>query len=201
MNKSLKIFRANLDRVCSIHAVHLHLFRNVTPAIDVTDLLRAEMILIVSALDHFVHELTRLGMMEIWRGNRTATPSYHKFSVSLDTTTRLVGGRARDVHLETAIRTSHRFLSFQKPDKIADAVRLFSPIELWNKIGTLLGEDPKYLKTHLRLIVERRNKIAHEADIDPSYPGQRWPIDRKDAEEAVAFIQKVGEAIHQSVNE
>ena len=199
MNKTLDIFRANLDRVRAIHAVYLHFSGLVTPAIDLTDLLRAEIVLIVSALDHFVHELTRLGMMEIWRGDRTATPSYSKFSVSLDVTTQLAGGSAGDVHLETEIRTSHSFLSFQQPDKIAEAMRLFSPIELWNEIGALLGEDPQNLQTQLKLIVERRNKIAHEADLDPSYPHQRWPIDRKDTEEVLAFMEKIGEAIYQLV--
>lgn len=199
MNKSLDIFRANLDRVRSIHAVYVHFSGLVTSAIDLSDLLRAEMVLIVSALDHFVHETTRLGMMEIWRGDRTATPSYRKFSVSLDVTTQLAGGSAGDFHLEAEIRTSHSFLSFQQPDRIAEAVRLFSPIELWNDIGALLGEDPQNLKTQLRLIVERRNKIAHEADLDPSYPDQRWPIDRKDTEEVLAFIEKIGEAIYKLV--
>ena len=89
-----------------------------------------------------------------------------------------------------------RGLSFQQPDRIAEAVRLFSPIELWNEIGALLGEDPQNLKTQLKLIVERRNKIAHEAEIDPSYPGQRWPINRTDTEDALAFIEKIGESIY-----
>ena len=130
MIRSLDIFQTNLDRVRSIHAVYLHLSGLVTPAIDLTDLLRAEMVLIVSALDHFVHELTRLGMLEIWRRNRTATPSYRTFSVSLDVTTQLAGGSAGDVHLEAEIRTSHSYQSFQQPDRIAEAVKLFSPIEL-----------------------------------------------------------------------
>ena len=196
MRNSLDIFHANLNRVRSVHATYLHFSGRVTSALDLSDLLRAELVLIVSALDHFVHELTRLGMMEIWRGTRPDTPTYRKFSVSLGVTAQLAGATAADVHLETEIRTRHSLLSFQKPDKIADAVRLFSPIELWNKVGALLGEDPQALKTQLRLIVDRRNKIAHEADVDPSYPGQRWPISPRDTEDALAFVERVGEAIH-----
>lgn len=76
MQKALDLFRANLDRVRSIHATYLHFSGQVTPALDLSDLLRAELVLTVSALDHFVHELARLGMMEIWRGTRPATPAY-----------------------------------------------------------------------------------------------------------------------------
>ena len=78
-------------------------------------------------------------------------------------------------------------------------MRLFSPIELWNEVGARLQEDPKALKTQLNLIVDRRNKIAHEADVDPSYPGQRWPITPGDTEDALAFVERVGEAIHDLV--
>ena len=38
----------------------------------------------------------------------------------------------------------------------------------------LTGQD---VKNRLRAIVNRRNQIVHEADLDPSYPrtGNRWP--------------------------
>jgi hypothetical protein len=111
-------------------------------------------------------------------------------------TTQLASGVGAAVFLETEIRTRHSFLSFQQPDNIADAIRLFSKIELWNGVGAYLGEDPKNLKAELKLLVARRNIIAHEADLDPSFPGQRWPINRNDTETALAFVQKIGEAIY-----
>jgi hypothetical protein len=153
----------------------------------------------VSALDHFIHELTLRGMMEIWHGEREATPAYLRCPVSLDVAARLAAESTIGIHLETEIRMRHSFLSFQQPDKIADAVRLFSPVELWNEVGTLLKEDPRDLKAQLKLLVERRNKIAHEADVDPSYPGQRWPIAPKDVDDALVFTERVGEAIYQLV--
>jgi hypothetical protein len=48
----------------------------------------------------------------------------------------------------------------------------------------------------LALIVDRRNKIAHEADIDPSFPGQRWPIDRAMVDDMVSTVEATVEAIH-----
>jgi RiboL-PSP-HEPN len=96
-------------------------------------------------------------------------------------------------------RPRHGYSTFQQPDDIALAIRLFSTVELWKEIGAQLGENPQDLKAHLKLIVARRNKIAHEADIDPSYPGQRWPITRQDVEDAVAFVEKVGETVFKLV--
>src|SRR5262249_15833163 len=126
MKTALDIFRANLARVRALHALHLNFSGLVAPIIDLSDLLRAEIVLVVSALDHFVHELARVGMMEIWRGARSATPAYLRFSISLNIATRLTGQSGVEGHLETEIRTRHGYLSFQQPDDIADAIRLFS---------------------------------------------------------------------------
>jgi hypothetical protein len=201
MINALYLFRANIQRVRSIHALHASFSRRVTAAVDLSDILRAEIVLIVSALDHFVHVLTRSGMMEVWRGNRPATAAYLKFPVSLGVAAAIGSGAgAPTSYLEAEIRARHGFASFQKPDDIATAVRLFSTVALWNKVADNLAEDPKFLKARLKLIVERRNKIAHEADVDPSFPGLRWPIEPADIENALTLVEGVGEAIYQAVS-
>jgi hypothetical protein len=199
MNRALDVFRANLQRVRSIHGLHGSFSSRVTAAIDLSDILRAEIVLIISALDYFVHELTRTGMMEVWSGKRTPTPSYSKFPISMKVAKELAGGTGFAFQIESEIRERHGIVSFQKPDSIADAIRLFSAISLWNRVATEIGEDAKMLQAQLKLIVDRRNKIAHEADIDPSYPGQRWPITPYDVEEALKLVERIGEAIFRLV--
>lgn len=66
---------------------------------------------------------------------------------------------------------------------------------MWIEIGDKLGKKPHDLKSQLNLIVDRRNKIAHEADMDPSYPGLRWPIDENMVENAVNFIDEIVQTI------
>ncbi|WP_293063557.1 MULTISPECIES: HEPN domain-containing protein [unclassified Moorena] len=49
----------------------------------------------------------------------------------------------------------------------------------------------------MSIIVDRRNKIAHEADINPTLGlGDRWPINEKLVNDAVDFIEEVVESIH-----
>ena len=61
----------------------------------------------------------------------------------------------------------------------------------------LLGMLPA-AKQQLSAIVDRRNKIAREADIDPTFGmGSRWYIDEVLVKDAVDFIEKVIESIHQ----
>jgi hypothetical protein len=68
-------------------------------------------------------------------------------------------------------------------------------MDLWNEIANKTGKSANDLKKQLDLIVDRRNKIAHEADIDPSFPGNRWPIDEDMVKDAIDFIEKLVETI------
>lgn len=195
MQENLKQFRANLDRVRAIHQLYLSLSATVAPILDLTDLLRAEVVLIVSALDQFVHELVRKGMLEIWNGSRNATPAFERFSISLGSSRLLAQREGIDAIIDAEIRQSHSWKSFQQPDHIADAIRLYTEIKLWKAVSDELGMPVDDVKKKLAFVVDRRNKIAHEADLDPTFPGQRWAIDKTVPEDALGFIQMVGEAI------
>lgn len=58
---------------------------------------------------------------------------------------------------------------------------------------------PEHIKNNLILIIQRRNKIAHEADIDPSFPGTRWPITPADVIMSTDFVESICEVIHQLI--
>jgi len=60
-----------------------------------------------------------------------------------------------------------------------------------------MDRSAKDIKQELSIIVDRRNKIAHEADINPAYNlGDRWEINEEDVNDAVDFIEQVVESIH-----
>jgi hypothetical protein len=192
---ALDAFEVNLQRVRDLHAIRASFEGQVAPTVDLSDLLRAEVVLAVSALDHFVHELARLGMLECWSGTRACTDAFNRFNLPLSVSSAIQRGATAATVLDNEIRAKHGFQTFQHPDKIADAVRLFSDVRLWDAVSTQLGEEPRSVKGSLVLIVERRNKIAHEADIDPSYPGQRWPIDVSLVEGMFSRIDAIAHAI------
>ncbi|TAO05406.1 MAG: hypothetical protein EYR95_02190 [Phormidium sp. SL48-SHIP] len=103
--------------------------------------------------------------------------------------------------LELEIRQRLGYQSFQHPDKIAEAIRLISNKPLWQDVGESWGRSHQEIKKQLSLIVERRNKIAHEADINPTYEiGTRWEINEELVLEAVDFLQKLVETIHDILN-
>lgn len=198
MQTALDQFNDNMLRVRNLDAIVTSISGLTTAVIDLSDLLRAQIVLSVSALDHYVHEITRLGMIEIVEARRPQTLAFARFAISMESA--LLGfSSANASWLDNEIRTRHSYLSFQQPDRIAEAIRLFSSIELWNSVGARMATPPSDVKSRLALIVDRRNKIAHEADIDPSYPNTRWPITPQLARDTTSFIESVCHAIHHLV--
>lgn len=190
-------FDHNIGRVKAIGGLYDALSGLTTSIVDVSDLLRSQIVMAVSAVDHYIHEIARIGMLEIFDGRRSPTDSFLRFQVSMVTLQQISAsaGSSR-ILLENEIREKHSYLSFQHPDKIGDAIRLFYPDPLWPSVATSLSISVNDVKTRLKLIVERRNKIAHEADMDPSFPGSRWPITKNDVRSTIDFIEKVCGSIH-----
>ena len=214
MLSPIEQFRENITRVLVLDGVHTALDNTTTAALDLTDLLRAQIVMIVSALDLYIHEITRVGMLEVYNGNRLQTDAFLRFQVTLESAMQgiaLVMQSILDANeddtdkeewlddkwLDSEIRERHSHLSFQRPKNIADAVRLFSSCELWRSVAEQLNLDAEVVKNQLGAIVKRRDQIVHEADLIPDYPGTvtRWPISPADVASTLDFIQDVCEAI------
>ena len=201
MQPAIDLFGISIARVRELITVHNSLKAQASSVVDLSDMLRAALVLAVSALDYYIHEVVRIGMLEIHRGQRPEPPAFSRFQISLGSARAAINaGQNIDSWLEDEIRQGHSYKSFQQPKAIADAIRLISDKKLWEEVSINMGrvaQDTEDIKNQLSLIVDRRNKIAHEADIDPSYPiGDRWPIDELLVNEAVDFIEQVVESIH-----
>lgn len=209
MLSPIEQFGKNISRVQVLDRVHTALDNTTTAALDLTDLLRAQIVMIVSALDLYIHEITRVGMLEAYNGKRPQTDAFLRFQVTLESTMqgielamqRISNASEDDVGedewLDSAIRERHSHRSFQKPDDIADAIRLFSSCKLWEDVAKELNLNAQDVKSRLLAIVKRRNQIVHEADLIPDYPGTitRWPISPTNVTSTLDFIQDVCEAI------
>lgn len=198
----LEQFRENIKRVQALGGLYDVLSQQTTSALDLTDLLRSQIVMVVSALDHYIHEITRVGMLEVYSGKRPQTAAFLRFQVTMESTLQgLAAGQGSDGWLDEEIRKKHGYLAFQHPDRIADAIRLFSSCELWTSVALELNLKVEDVKAQLQLIVNRRNQIAHEADLDSRKPGgNRFTISPSDTERIINFIEDIGEAIYVVVN-
>lgn len=181
-----------------------------TAAPDVSDIYRAQVVALISAFDTLVHNLTRVGMLDALRHVRTHTTHSLNFKVRLTTvliaidenTTVAISNERNGTNnlpsnnwFANEIREQHSYSSFQKHDKVAEAIRLFHPNPLWQEVSLRMGLPEKDVKKRLDLIVTRRNQIAHESDIDPANVGERIAISFTDVASNIDFIEQLGRHI------
>lgn len=200
MQVAIEQFRTNLLRVKNLGSIAEAVDSQTTPVLDLSDILRAELVFAVSALDQFVHEVVRLGMLDAYRGNRPRTRSFLAFQVSLGRVLDVLDAGNGEQWLDDEIRTRNGYRSFQTPDNIADAVRLVSEVQLWNEIASRMSMSSQEVRERLQLIVDRRNRIAHEADANPSPYEDRFLIDRQMVADAVDFIESVAESMYSAIS-
>jgi hypothetical protein len=197
------------QRCAEIETLHTYLAGKLTPALSPDELLRAEWVARVSALDLYVHELVARNMMKIFEGTRNGCPGFSKFQCSSYTLLRIKQAATpadASAAFDLEVRSKLSRVTYQFPEDIADGIRLVSGIELWNEIALAKGATAankaavaKSLKKDLSLIVERRNKIAHEGDLQRSIPRTPWPISRVDVSYVSAFIEDLVQTIDKIV--
>ena len=186
------------DLFATLHAYVIH---NVAAVIQPDELLRAEWAMRVSALDLYIHEVVSQNLLKIFQGTRPVSPGYSKLQISSDTLMRIHAsgpGITSDAAFDLEIRTKIARVTYQFPDDIADGIRMVSPVELWNEIAKHLGAAPAVvkneaglLKGELTQIVNRRNKIVHEGDLQPNIPRIPWPISRQDVDHVKTTIERI----------
>ena len=152
MQTAIDQFRLDLERVRNLGSLHSILSTQTTAALDLTDLLRSELVMVVSALDLYIHEVVRLGMLECFRGQRARTDAFHRFQVTLGGTIQAISTPGSDVWLDEQIRDRFGHRSFQQPEDIADAIRHISSVELWNSVASQMQSNSKDVRDRLRLV-------------------------------------------------
>ena len=206
MREVVEVFRANLSRSRALIVIFRVMNNQTTRAVDLADVLRAALVQAVSSFDLFVHEIVRVGMLEAYRSERPRTRSFSQFQVTLSGALEGISNAGSSSWFDLEIRQRHGHRSFQFPDSVADAVRLISDVELWNEVSTVMGTTRNEVRERLSLIVERRNKIVHEADISPDFAGQTSdlsflsPIDDNMVEDTIDFLEQLGVAVFNLVS-
>lgn len=201
MSLAFQAFGISLRRCRDLAAISEYLRAQAPLPETADDILRAALVQAVSALDRYVHERVRAGMLAAARSEMPRTDKFAAFALPLSGALRGSESNAPvDAWLGPLIVEQHSILTFQRADKVADAFRLVCSIEngLWPSVaGALGGADTKRTKEQLDLIVDRRNAIAHEDDSDGS--GSRAPIDLPLVEASLQFLEDVVAAIDRIV--
>ncbi|TAE75844.1 MAG: hypothetical protein EAZ85_01565 [Bacteroidetes bacterium] len=197
MKKAIEVLRLNIASVKDLHSLY-DTFSRTSTNLDLSEILRAEIVLAVSALDCFIHDLVRIGSVEVYEGTRDFTNN--TFQPDFDTRkfiNLLTKNKEEQLgEIDKKIRETHKTKSFQNPDIIAEIVRKIGIENLWVPVSSRMGiNNPQELKNTLELIITRRNQIAHEADIGYENNSKR-EIDKDEVLKNIIFIENICEEIY-----
>ncbi|CAM3035012.1 hypothetical protein SAXI111661_15325 [Saccharomonospora xinjiangensis] len=167
---------------------------------DVTDLYRSAWVMAVGALDHWVFEEVHHRALHLLLQPTKDKPSrLAKLELPLSLFDRVYhdGASLRD-EFDRFLRETFRYRSFQSPDKIAEAFgHVFKGSRFWHAVaqqmraetgGTVTADS---IRERLSHIVQRRNQIVHQADLDPAKPGQRAAIKAEEARSVVTYLENL----------
>lgn len=192
-----------------LSGIYTYLDRNVSGILQPDELLRAEWVARVSAMDLYFHELVAQSMLAIFDGRRPPTPAFSTFQISNETMQRIRRAASpsdASAAFDLYVREQLSRTTYQAAEGIAEGIRLISTIELWNEIALRLGATPKTksdaaknLKLKHSLIVRRRNTIAHEGDLKQAALREPWPISQVDVVEVANHIEQIVRSIESLV--
>jgi hypothetical protein len=200
MKKAITLFDLLLEDIRVHSSLYDYIDKVIKPPFDYSDLLRWEWSQSISALDKLIHDIVKYGMIEVFLGKRSPTAKYSSFEISLGTYNQMVSsGYPPEYWFEMQVIQKHRYLAFQDPEKIADALSLFwTEPHKWQRISIVMGAPETDVRKQLQNSVLRRNQIVHQGDIDDN-TGMRSNIFIADVNDTVRFIDLIGHSIYSLV--
>lgn len=195
------VFHRNMRQANELGALYDHLSTLVEIPEQFDDLLRSQIVNAVSAFDKLMHDLVRVGMVQIFENQRPTTLKYLNEAIAIQHLPALAANAVPPppVIFEEIVREKLSTLSFQDPSKIADGLSfIWNEKQKWQQIAHGLGVSDEDAKRKQRLIVTRRNAIVHEADLDP-VSNRKLTITRSEATDVADFLLALGNRIYSLV--
>lgn len=193
----------NLQSVRKMHWLHEQLC-NLVQAMDLSDILRAEYVLLVSAFDCYVHDVVLHGLSKMFTGDKDTCRGFENFCLPMSAVKQLLDTDDESVRESIYNKSAKDILSkdsYQSPKSVEFALNLIDFKNVWSKVGKKIGMQSEELKKQLGLIIFRRNKIAHEADIQDLVSKDKTPIERSDVNDMFVFFDQIVKAIEEIRNE
>lgn len=200
MDEIYKEFTTTISNIRQTSDVYKYLKDVVKiETVSFDDILRSQIVTLVSALDRYFHEKVRKGICDMFLGNKSPTSKFKSFSLTSETVLRVWGDNSltpvqREMMINEAVALRLKAVSFQHASKIKDALSFIW--EAKHKM-TLIAKEmdvpgandndkEKYLTQKLDLLVGRRNQIAHESDMGSS---EKRSITQMEVVDAITFIE------------
>jgi len=192
-NFAITNFQRNISSVDDLLVLHTLLVKDYPLLKDQSDeLLRAIIVLTVSALDNYLHDFYRTEIVEAFLGRGNFNVQFDKIKISIHALQQLdlaFSEAEKRNFLTTELRKIQKTESYQSAKSIEDIFNKIEVKNVWAKLSATLGLAAQSIKDELGLIIDRRNKISHESDWD-YINSRKNPIDFALVKYVVDFIKK-----------
>lgn len=199
MIKAISQFESNRDRAKELGSI-FSLVESHYPLLvpQGEEILRAQIVLIVSAFDTFIHDCIRTGIIQSYTGLRKIGGALSSYNISFDQVSILdhmptINDKIN--HLDNLLREKNSKDSYQSPKSIEFALGLINVSKVWTKVSPYMHIPAVDIRNKLSLIVDRRNKIAHESDYNP-ITNSKYPISKSDVNDIISFLDNLSKAIY-----
>lgn len=171
---------------------------NVLIATD--DMFRLEIVMLISAVDYYIHEIVKEGIIQIFNNEREETKGYNSFVISLQCVKKALKNPESVDWLKEEISFRNKIVSFQKFDKIKNAIAIITnnSKNIFRNIAKKMNKDNEGLEKELNKIIDRRNNIAHQCDIQ-SGAKKRTSINYGEVKKNVLLLDKFVNYLHEEI--
>ncbi|AXL90781.1 hypothetical protein C4J65_22660 [Streptomyces sp. CB09001] len=177
-----------------------------SPTIDIDDFYRAAWVQAVAAVDHWLHEEVLRRVAELTaKDSPEMPPQLRRYELPLH---RVEAVRRGEVTLSEAVvehlREKLAVQALQHPGKISEVLRLVTEKKVWYEAAGCINQhffqgrttfNEKKLRSRYLEITQRRNRIAHDADLVDGDLKQRRAIDEAEVTDAIDWIERIALAI------
>lgn len=196
-------FSDNLDSIWVLHRVAFEQSRsNMEP--DVSEIYRAEIVLLVSAFDTYIHDVIADLKTEMLMDNRLWKKNllckYGFYPSIAKKIRRESDKKERKKKFRAALLNKLQHYTFQKSKRIAEVFSKCGFSDIWVSVCEYTDENVQQLTKKLDAIVKERDCIAHESHINPA-TGQKYPMTEKHVEEVRCFLLGIVGKIDQVIED
>jgi len=198
-NLAYDIFKKNIDAVDSLLSIHEILLQTLPLLKEQSDeLLRAIIVLSVSALDNYLHDFYRTEIVEGFLGTGNFDVKFEKIKISIRLIKEMNDSFSegeKKVFLNNELRKIQKTESFQSQKSIENIFSTINVKNVWSKLEVIMKIKAQTIKDELGIIIDRRNKISHESDWD-YFNMRKNLIEIQEVKDVVTFIKNFVQAIN-----
>lgn len=166
------------------------------------DILRSQIVLLMSSVDFYIHEVVKYGILKIFKKEKKKTKEYKLVIVSIECVEKALENPESVDWLEENIVLQNKFKSFMAINKIRNALKIISDKKILDnsikKVAKDIKKSEDEVKDILNRMYKRRNCIAHQTDRDPIKCTIN-DISKEEVKEGLDVINKLILSIHDEI--